>query len=187
MNIRKILRERFLNEGKHKNNSFGCLMVYFDYDKKDWDNLQNNIEEDDLYKPKNDVGYGRETNPHTTILYGLHSDITDEEIKDNVDDIKSPKIKLGKISSFTNDDFDVLKYEVISADMYKLNKELSELPNTNTFPKYEPHCTIAYINKGIAKKYIDKLNKLDKVNVTPKEIIYSKADDSEIKYKFKDN
>jgi hypothetical protein len=32
------------------------------------------IDEDDLYDTKDDVGYGREMNPHSTILYGLSGD-----------------------------------------------------------------------------------------------------------------
>jgi hypothetical protein len=37
---------------------------------KDWSALQGLIDEDDLYDTKDDVGYGREMNPHSTILYG---------------------------------------------------------------------------------------------------------------------
>ena len=68
--IKKLLREALLKEENRKN-KYGCVMVYFDYDQKDWDKLQDIIEEEDLYDPKEDPSFGREHEPHATILFGL--------------------------------------------------------------------------------------------------------------------
>ena len=37
--------------------------------------------------------------------------------------------------------------------MIKMNFKLSQLPYEKTFPSYEPHCTIAYVKKGMGEKY----------------------------------
>ena len=52
MNIKKKLREFLLREGAHKGNMYGCLMVYLDVNKSDWDKLQGIIESKDLYEPE---------------------------------------------------------------------------------------------------------------------------------------
>ena len=67
---------------------------------------------------------------------------------------KNPFIELGNINLFdSNDDFDVVKIDVISDDLQKINTALKELPNQTTFPVYEPHLTIAFIKKGTGDKY----------------------------------
>jgi hypothetical protein len=39
------------------------------------------------------------------------------------------------------------------------------------------------VNKGTADKYIEKLNQLDEIPVTPQKIVYSKADGEKKSYK----
>ena len=75
--IKSKLRNILL-EGKDKNKTYdyGCVMFYFDIDKKDWDAYQDLIDEDDVTTAD---GLGRETEPHVTLLYGLHKTIKDEE------------------------------------------------------------------------------------------------------------
>ena len=87
MNIKKELRAVLLKEGKHKThkNEYGCLMVYLDVAKKDWDKLQDMIDDEDLYIDKEDPSYGRETEPHATILFGFHADVPDEGIEKEID------------------------------------------------------------------------------------------------------
>lgn len=178
MDIKKRLRE-MLNEGAHKNkkgNQYGCVMVFFKFDTDEWNNMLDVIDADDLYDPKDDTGFGKEHEPHATILYGLHTDIPDEDIVDEIDKIKKPTIKLGKVSSFSNEKFDVLKFDVESEDLHKLNKKFAKFPNTNDYPVYHPHTTIAYVKPNMAKKYIKKLNNLKLITVEPDKIVYSKAD-----------
>jgi 2'-5' RNA ligase len=186
MNIKQILRERLLNENKkdHKRD-YGCLMVFFTIDKKDWDGLQDMISDDDLYTEEGDDGYGLENEPHVTILYGLHGDIDDKDIEVDIKEIKEPKISFKNISSFTNDKFDVLKFDVESKELHSLNKKFSKYPNTNKFPDYHPHCTIAYLKPGKSVKYIKEAKDLIKMKVKPSKIVYSKVDGSTKDYKFK--
>lgn len=187
MDIKAKLRIALL-EGAHKNkqgNKFGCVMVFLGYVKSEWDEMQDLIDDEDLYEPKGESGYGKETEPHITILYGLHNDIPDSDIKEEIDLLKVPKLKLGKVSSFSNDKFDVLKFDVESKDLHAANKKFTKFPFTSDYPKYHPHCTIAYVKKGLADKYIDKLNKASEVDVTSDKIVYSKADGTKKHFKFK--
>lgn len=185
MNIRDSLRAALL-EGAHKDangNKYGCVMVFLDFDKSDWEKMQDIIDDEDLYEPKGESGFGKEHDIHVTILYGLHKDVDDKDIAEEINKIKMPEIKLGKVSSFENDRFDVLKFDVESEDLTKLNEKFKKFPYTSDFPKYHPHCTIAYVKKGLAKKYIDKLNKADKIEVQPDKIVYSKANGEKKDYK----
>jgi 2'-5' RNA ligase len=187
MNIKKTLRSHLLKEGAHKDssgNKLGCVMVFLSLDKSKWDEMQDIIDDEDLYEPEDETGFGKEKEQHVTILYGLHNDIPDEDVEKEIDKIKIPKIKLGKISSFENDKFDVLKYDVESDDLGKLNEKFKKFPYTNSYKDYHPHVTIAYVKKGSAKNYIDKLNKVAEIEVTPDEIVYSKANGTKKRYDF---
>ena len=182
MDIKNRLRELLIEAEESKGNKFGCVMAYLKYDKSEWKKLQDMIEEDDLSTSDGD---NREDNPHVTILYGLHKEVKDSEIKEKVDNITKLNIKLDKISCFDGDDFDVLKFEIISDEIRGLNKDFGKLPHTNTFDTYQPHCTIAFLKKGLGKKYMDKLNGKIDIEVTPDKIVYSKIDGSEKDYKLK--
>src|ERR1017187_10177149 len=148
MNIKSRLRSALIKEGAHKTNRLGCVMVFLDIDKDKWNELQDSIKEEDLYLPEGESGYGKEDDPHVTILYGLDADIPDEDIENEIKNIKAPEIKLGKVSSFENVKFDVLKIDIVSNDLHELNKKFKEFPFKSDYPDYHPHCTLAYVNKG---------------------------------------
>lgn len=75
----------------------------------------------------------------------------------------------------------MLKFDVEYIDegenkfLHKSNEELKKLPYTSNFPDYHPHCTIAYIKKGLGDKYINQLNdnQLNEYILTPSHVIYS--------------
>lgn len=184
MDIKSKLRLALL-EAKHKTthkDEYGCVMVYLDVDKDKWDSMLDLIEEDDLYQPEDDPSYGKENEPHVTILFGLHSDVPLEDVEGEIDKINEPSIKFGGISSFSNPQFDVLKFDVDSKDLHKLNKNFREFPHTNNFPDYHPHCTIAYLKPKMAEKYIKKLKDSIKIDMTPDHIVYSMADGTKKTY-----
>lgn len=156
----------------------GCAMLYFDFNElKD---IQDKISDDDIYDDDGD--HGLETEPHVTLLYGLHSDeVTHDEIFEIIKEYDIPNLKLFNISIFENEKYDVLKFEArhdmedydINGDiLYKINKELSKLPHSSNFPEYNPHSTIAYVNPGTGKKYVD-LFKDSEYIVSVKKIVYS--------------
>ncbi len=116
MDIKNKLREALLKKPKRKYD-YGCVMVGLDLDTEAWDKIQNMIDDEDIYygeKGKEDEngGFARELDPHVTILFGVHADVPDEEVEKLIDGIKNPTLKLQKISSFTNELFDVLMLRV---------------------------------------------------------------------------
>jgi 2'-5' RNA ligase len=172
---------KFLLEVKHNHkNEYGCVMVFLDIDKEKWDDMESLIDDDDLYQPKGDKSYGKEKEPHVTILYGLHNDIPDKDIEKEILKIKKPSIKFKGVSVFKNEKFDVLKFDVESEDMNELNKKFREFPYTSTYDKYTPHSTIAYLKPNTSEKYLKKIKDTFEIETT--HIVYSKADGTKKKY-----
>jgi hypothetical protein len=112
------------------------------------------IPDTDLYTEEDD--YGRETKPHITVLYGL-TEHTPEKASNVVRSALPPgqpiTVTLGKTSLFENEKYDVLKVDVESPSLRRLNRALRRLPHENDYPDYKPHMTIAYLKKGEGKKY----------------------------------
>lgn len=113
------------------------------------------IPDSEIYEELDDDSYGRETEPHITVRYGLETD----NVKDIVPAFKGLgpiKAKLGKVSIFESDDYDVIKVDIESPDLETANKKVGETVNLpgETFKDYKPHTTIAYVKKGEGKKYV---------------------------------
>jgi hypothetical protein len=169
----------FEDAGTHK---FGCAMLYFDLPPMSV--LHGMIDEDDVYTDDSDRSYGLETEPHVTILYGLHGDdeVDDAEVikacTDGLSGMES--LRLCEASCFENDQYDVLKFDVRDCQsLYDTNAELAKMPHTNKFPDYHPHCTVGYLKPGCGQKYVDMLKGVE-IIVSPEKIVYSKADGSKI-------
>ena len=92
---------------------------------------------------------GREDDIHVTCKYGIH--ITDyTQLRNLFVNERALKITLGKISLFNIGNADVVKIEVDSPDLYRLNQKISSLFEvTDTHPTYQPHITIAYVKRGV--------------------------------------
>ncbi len=97
---------------------------------------------------------GIEDKPHITVRYGLHDNDPDDA-KEIVNEFPGPiKIKLGSLSIFNTEDADVLKIDVISPELHALNKALSSLHHTDTYPEYKPHLTLAYLLPGTGERFL---------------------------------
>lgn len=100
---------------------------------------------------------GRETRPHVTVKYGLHTNDADE-VSRIVKDFGVVQINLGKTSIFPAKDggeYDVVKIDVESDQLQALNARISkETECTDTHPVYMPHVTIAYVKAGLGEKYV---------------------------------
>jgi len=122
---------------------------------KNWRNLLEKIDDEDVYD--NEKGeFGKEDEPHITILYGLHGEVSFEKMKqitDNHDGLVD--FNVTGIDCFENEDYDVLKLNIKSEDLNKLNSEACKHPYTNDYDEYHPHMTVAYLKKGKDKKYIE--------------------------------
>ena len=107
------------------------------------------VEDEDLAKD------GRETDPHITVLYGIH-----ERIPYDLDLTQTPlpqKVEWEGLSKFEAAAHDVLIIKIKKDSKLQglfdlLNKVYSD--NSNSFPDFVPHTTIAYVKKGMADKYI---------------------------------
>lgn len=108
-----------------------------------------NIGEDLLYTNPDDLAFGREDEPHITLLYHL-SDNDPKPVESIMSRQKPFDVTLGKTSLFTtNDFFDVLKIDVSGDGLYRTNQLLvSGIAPPRQYPQYVPHVTLAYLNKG---------------------------------------
>jgi len=186
-NIKKEVRKQLL-EKKGDTHDYGCVMLYFDIKKEAWDKFQDMIADEDIYTEEGEQSYGREDEPHVTVLYGLHADIPDSTIEGLIDEMEGPTLNLKKISIFENDKFDVVKFDIIGESekkLAKMNGEFAKLPHTTDYPDYHPHSTIAYVKAGKGKKYVKTLTGDDIITVSPTQVAYSKADGTKNKYKLK--
>lgn len=147
---------------EHKENDYdeGALMLNFKIDR--WEELEMDINPNDLYEGDSDR-YGVEREPHCTILLGTIE--TDESypirllkyVKDDNREVYPITIK--EMGMFDSQDYDVLIWKLESKPLSKLNARLKEnFKNSNRFPEYHPHFTIAYLKKGKAKEYLQVFN-----------------------------
>lgn len=98
---------------------------------------------------------GLETEPHITTKFGLHFQTPSVRLRQALKNFGPVEATLGKTSLFSNDDADVLKVEVDSLGLHKLNKLISRvIPTHDTHPRYIPHLTLAYLKPGHGKKYV---------------------------------
>ena len=128
--------------------------------------ITDNIAPEDLHE------FGIETEPHVTILYGITSDKQIPYIKRLCKEVSSISIKLGNVSLFKSNYFDVLKVDIISPDLHKLYSIFAqELDFKSEFPSYIPHLTYAYLKKGRGEKYLN-LNKFSGLQETMDFILF---------------
>lgn len=111
-----------------------------------------NIPEKNLYVEA-DGGCGREDEPHVTVRYGLDFAEPPEEFHRLITSWQAFPIRLAGVSLFKNDKYDVVKLDVVSEDLVRLNAEIRrQFPSQepDKFPDYHPHMTVAYVQKGTA-------------------------------------
>lgn len=182
-NFSKMKIKRYIQFIKESSGyEFGCVMV--DVPVSNWKEITNYIDPEDVYTGDDDT-HGIQEEPHVTVLYGLHKEVTPEMVKsvfrDFNDDIN---IEVDGIDIFENKDYDVVKFNVKpDGALQELHNRLSEFPNSNSFPDYKPHITIAYVNKGTGKKYIKPEYKYVVKNVI--KITYSMPSGEKVKFDYK--
>jgi len=175
----KCGHDNSIKESKEQTHDYGCSMIYFDF--PEMHKIHSMIDSSDIYTEDEDQSGGLETEPHTTLLYGLHSDeVDDKDVLDASTKFDVPsEMKLHNVSCFNNDKYDVLKFDVDSDHLHKINSELTKLPHTTDYPDYHPHTTIGYLKKGTGKKYTDRLKDTSYI-VNPSKIVYSKPNGNKV-------
>ncbi len=157
---------------------YGCAMLFFDF--PELLNLQSKIAKEDLYTEEgSDRSYGLEEDPHITLLFGLHPEVTLKQVTGVLDKYTFTGCRVYKPSLFVNPKYDVLKFDIAymargGAFLDKINKDLKQFPYTSDFPDYHPHMTIAYLQPGTGKKYT-AMFKDEEYELIPKKAVYSMA------------
>jgi len=118
---------------------------------------------------------GRCTDPHVTVRYGFHADVTEDDVRAAVAGFGPAELRLGAVSVFENVDADVVKFTVESADLRRLRGLTAKLPHTDTHPEYKPHATIAYVKPGLGRVYAERLAAAD-LNWTVDDLDFKPAD-----------
>jgi hypothetical protein len=115
---------------------------------------RKNIPDEDLVDDS-DHSKGRENSLHITALYGIKDNIP-EVVEELLESVPPFEVTLGKISVFRDSpDHDVVKIEIDSPELFYINYLLRDnISYENKYPVYNPHCTICYVEKGKADKFI---------------------------------
>lgn len=158
-------------------NEFGCVMIYFKF--PEFKEIQKIIDKEDI-----DEVEGLEHEPHTTLLYGLHEEVTLEDIKNILNNFEYSEYHIHNASLFENPEYDVLKFDVKGDNLKQTNKALAKLPHTNKFKNYIPHLTVGYLNPGSGKKYTKELQQKS-YELLPDYVVYSTKDKIKTKIKIK--
>ena len=177
--------KEWLNEQKkEEEKTYGCVMLHTEI--RDWEEIHTGgIDPKDVYIKPEDDSYGLEQEPHITVIYGLHEDeidpeIIEEVIKENMEDVT---VMISKISIFENEEFDVVKYDIpVTKQLLKYRKMFEDnFENTQKFPEYHPHMTLAYVRPQQGKKYVSNLD--EQFEVTFTKAVYSYHENGENKTK----
>jgi hypothetical protein len=135
----------------------GYLMAEFRV--HDWEEIQKFVKEEDLHEK------GRELNPHVTIAYGFKPDTNEKELFSRLKGQDYITAIMDDIGIFENEEYDVLYIQVQSNDLFRLHSKFANELGKQDF-EYNPHMTIAYLQKGKGSEYLEGMNGrilLDKV------------------------
>jgi 2'-5' RNA ligase len=115
---------------------------------------EENIPDEDIYEEPDNLVRGREYESHVTIAYGINND-TPKKIKRLLARQKPFYIEFGKISIFKCINFDVVKIEIESPDLRRINKAILDgvEVTTTSCNAYRPHVTIAFVKKNKGDKF----------------------------------
>jgi hypothetical protein len=161
---------------------YGCAMLYFNF--PEMNKIHDAINPDDVYTQEGDRSFGFETEPHCTLLYGLHDGVATEDVKKVLDKYTYTTLKAHNASLFENPDYDVLKFDIKGDNIHETNKDLQQYPFTSNFPDYHPHMTIAYLKPGTGKRYAKMLKEFE-YDLIPQYVVYSKPNGDKDKIKIK--
>jgi 2'-5' RNA ligase len=154
---------------------YGCVMLYFNL--PEISKIHSMISKKDIYTEEGDRTYGLEDEPHTTLLFGLHEEVTTEDIKKTLKKFTFGECSIGNASLFKNEKYDVLKFDVTGDSLHEANAALCKYPHTNDYPDYHPHLTIGYIAPGKGDTYTKALEGIN-YKLNPTHAVYSKPDGS---------
>lgn len=88
-----------------------------------------------------DPAFGREAEPHVTVLYGVYGRPSLE--------VQPFRVTLGRVGLFSwNPAFDVVKVEAESEGLVQTHLRLAASADCVRQYRYSPHVTVAFVRKG---------------------------------------
>lgn len=124
---------------------------------------------------------GREDDPHVTVRYGLHAN-DPEAVRPLLAGAGPIRFRLGGASVFRGAEsgkpYDVIKVDVESPELVRLNRSLAALPHTDTHPEYQPHATIAYVKAGLGDGYARRMGAVN-LDATADRVVFSDRDQNQ--------
>lgn len=93
---------------------------------------------------------GRDLNPHVTVRWGLHPEVTAQQVDAITRGCGDIEITLGPLETFPEGPDGVpliIRFE--SEKLAKLHDALGVLPHTDTHPDYKPHICVAYLKPNV--------------------------------------
>lgn len=164
-----------IKENSKSTYEYGCVMLYFNF--PEINKIHNVIDPSHIYIEDGDTTYGLEDEPHTTLLYGLHDEVTLSDVSSVLDNYTYYTCKIHNPSLFENEKYDVLKFDVVGDNLHETNTDLKQFPFTSNYPNYHPHLTVAYLKRGMGRQYVDMLNneEADEFWLAPQYAVYSEA------------
>lgn len=164
---------------------YACAMLYFNF--PEINKIHSLIDKNDIYEEPDDDSYGLETEPHCTLLYGIHGDVSIEGVINSIKDIEFSDCKVYNPSLFENEKYDVLKFNVSGVGLHEANAVLKRFPYTTDYPKYNPHLTLAYLKPKTGQRYVELLKTKELVQFKLRPIYGVYSHPSGWKTKFKIN
>lgn len=183
MKLLNILKN-ILTEKKGDTYEYGCTMLYFNFPEVN--KIHDAINPKDVYEEEGDRTYGFENEPHTTLLFGLHQEVTPKQVQKTLNQFTFGPCTISNASLFENEKYDVLKFDVSGEGLHACNKALRDFPHTNSFPDYHPHLTIAYLQPGTGKRYAKMLEGIS-YELQPQYAVYSLPNGSKVKMEITTN
>jgi hypothetical protein len=171
-----------LKENSDSTYDYGCVMLYFNFPAIN--KIHDAIDPEHIYEEEGDKTFGLEDEPHTTLLFGLHNEVSLDEVKKALDKFKFSTCKVKNASLFENEKYDVFKFDVEGKNLHETNAELRKYPYTNKYDDYHPHLTIGYIKPGLGKKYTKMLDGFE-YELVPQYAIFSHPDGTKDKIDIK--
>lgn len=148
-----------LSENRHVEK--GCLMAYVDptYGLQVLKVGRRAIPSSILYTDPEDPTYGYDNEPHVTLKYGFEPDLDRNTIAEILKGTKPFNVVLTSLNQFQNEKYDVVKFEVQKCPILtELRRRCDGYPNTDSYPDYKPHMTLAYVKKGTFPHIRENLN-----------------------------